>query len=260
MSVLLFVAVAAPWLSPFQPDAIPAEGLIESLSPSLSHPMGTDSAGRDVLSRVLYGARVSLGIAVFSVALATTLGSLVGAIAGWMGGVADTIAMRLLDVAMSVPRVLVLLCVAALWDALPLYGLVLLLAATGWYDVARLVRGEVRALRSRDFVLAARATGVREARIVWRHVVPHLWPTLVVTASLGVAHTIALEAGLSYLGLGVQPPQASWGAILSDAGGMVSSRWWLTVFPGIAIVLSVLTANALGDALRKRLSAGQVAA
>lgn len=260
MLVLLLVAAAAPWLAPWPPDFIPAEGLIESLGPSLAHPMGTDPSGRDVLSRVMHGARVSLGIAVLSVALATTIGSLVGALAGWMGGVLDMVAMRVLDVVMSIPRVLLLLSVSALWGALPLYGLVLLLAVTGWYDVARLVRSEVRALRSRDFVLAARATGVRETRIVWRHVVPHLWPTLVVTASLGVAHTIALEAGLSYLGLGVQPPQASWGAILSDAGSLATSRWWLTVFPGMAIVLSVLTANALGDALRKRLSARQVAA
>ncbi len=257
---LLVLAVVAPLISPWAPNAIPVTGVIASVGPTLAHPFGTDPVGRDVLSRVLAGARVSLGIAVLSVALATTLGTLLGALAGWLGGAVDVIAMRLLDVAMSVPRVLVLLCVSALWGALPLFGLVILLGLTGWYDVARLVRGDVRALRTRDFVIAAQATGVRDARIVWRHLAPHVWPTLVVTATLGFAHTIVLEAGLSYLGLGVQPPQASWGSILSDGTGSVTTRWWLTVFPGLAIVATVMTCNALGDALRERLTPGQVAA
>ena len=254
------VALAAPWLSPFPPNQIPAEGAIASLAPTLLHPFGTDSVGRDVLSRVLFGARVSLGIALLSVLLASTVGTLYGAASGWIGGLTDSVCMRLLDVLMSIPRLLVLLCVAALWGALPLSGIVLLLGLTGWYDVARLVRADVRALRSREFVLAARATGVRDGRILWRHVLPHVLPTLAVTATLGVAHTIALEAGLSYLGLGVQPPQASWGSILSDGTALGIGRWWVTVFPGLAIVGAVLVCNALGDALREALAPRQVAA
>lgn len=253
-------ALAAPWLAPFPPNEIPAEGIIASFPPTPTHPFGTDSAGRDVLSRVLFGARISLGVALLSVLLASTVGTLVGAVSGWIGGVTDAFCMRLLDVLMSVPRLLVLLCIAALWGALPLLGIVLMLGLTGWYDVARLVRADVRALRSREFVLAARATGVREGRMLWRHVLPHVLPTLAVTATLGVAHTIAFEAGLSYLGLGVQPPAASWGSILSDGTSLGIGRWWVTVFPGLAIVTSVLVCNALGDALRETLAPRQVAA
>ncbi len=260
LAVLVTLAIAAPWLSSTPPNAIPADGVITSLPPTVEHPFGTDPSGRDVLSRVLHGTRVSLGVALMSVTIATTVGALFGAVAGWIGGAVDALCMRLLDVAMAIPRLLLLLSVSALWGALPLTGLVLLLGLTGWYEVARLVRGDVRALRTRDFVMAARAAGVRERRILHRHVVPHLWPTLVVTATLGVAHTIALEAGLSYLGLGVQPPQASWGTILSDGSGLAATHWWLTLFPGLVVVAAVLTCNALGDALREALAPRQVAA
>lgn len=253
------LALFAPWLAPVPPNAIPADGLIQSLPPSVEHPFGTDPVGRDVLSRLLHGARVSLSVAFLSVALASLVGTTYGAAAGWIGGRVDALCMRLLDVALAVPRVLLLLMVLAFWGTVPLPTLVLLLGLTGWYDVARLVRSDVRALRDRDFVLAARATGVREARILWRHVVPHVWPTLVVTATLGVANAIALEAGLSYLGLGVQPPDASWGTMLSDGNIPGGARWWLTLFPGTAIVLAVLACNALGDALRESLAPRQVA-
>lgn len=258
--VFVVIAAGAPWLSPDAPNAIPSEGVIASLPPSVAHPFGTDPSGRDVLSRVLHGTRISLGVALLSVAIATTVGALFGALSGWIGGRVDAALMRVLDVALSVPRVLVLLVVSALWGALPLSGLVLLLGLTGWYDVARLVRGDVFALKDREFVVAARAVGTGEARVLWRHVLPHIWPTLAVTATLGIAHTIALEAGLSFLGLGVQPPQPSWGSILSDGSAMVSTRWWITLFPGIAIVSAVLTCNALGDALRETLAPRQVAA
>jgi peptide/nickel transport system permease protein len=256
--VLAGLALAAPWLASVPPNAIPEDGLILSLPPSATHPFGTDPLGRDVLSRVLHGARVSLAIAVLSVALSCLLGLLYGATSGWCGGRADAVASRLLDVAMSVPRLLLLLVVASLWGPLSLGWLVLLLGVTGWFHVARLIRSEVRTLREREFVLAARAIGVREVRILWRHVVPHVWPTLAVSATLGVAHTIALEAGLSYLGLGVQPPEASWGTLLSDGAVPGVGRWWLTLFPGAAIAIAVLAGNALGDALRDTLARRQV--
>lgn len=259
--VLGALALLAPWLSLAPPNAIPADGVISSLEPSMTHPFGTDPLGRDVLSRIIYGTRVSLGIAMLSVLLATTVGAAYGALAGWIGGLADGAAMRLLDVAMSVPRLLVLLCVSALWDGLEITGLVLMLGLTGWYDIARLVRGEVRTLRTRDFVSAARASGVHEARILMRHVIPHVWPIIAVTATLGIANTISLEAGLSFLGLGVQPPDASWGTMLADnRGALGAARWWLTLFPGLAVVTTVLACNALGDALRDALVPGQVAA
>lgn len=259
--LLSLLALTAPWLSLLSPIATSTDGLVGSIAPTLAHPFGTDPLGRDVLSRVVYGARVSLSVAFLSVALSTSLGVLYGALTGWVGGVLDTIGSRVLDVALAVPRLLILLCVATLWDSLSLMGLILLLGLTGWYDVARLVRGEVRALRSRDFVVAARASGVREARILFRHVIPHVWPTIAVTATLGVASTISLEAGLSFLSLGVQPPNASWGTMLSDSGTALGmSRWWLTLFPGLAILTTVLACNALGDALREALAPRQVAA
>jgi peptide/nickel transport system permease protein len=260
LGALAVLALLAPVVAPAPPNAIPAEGLIAAMPPSLTHPFGTDPLGRDVLSRVLHGARVSLAIGVLSVVLAAGIGATVGAVAGWLGGAVDALCMRLVDVALAIPRVLVLLVVTTLWGALPLGGLVLLLGLTGWYDVARLVRGDVRGLREREFVLAARATGVRELRILWRHVAPHVWPTLAVTATLGVANAIALEAGLSFLGLGVQPPQASWGTIIGDSNVPGGGRWWLAVFPGLGVLTSVLACNALGDALRDAFAPRQVAA
>jgi peptide/nickel transport system permease protein len=257
--VLAGLALAAPWLASVPPNEIPSDGLL-SRPPSLAHPFGTDPLGRDVLSRVLHGARVSLSVAVLSVALSCLLGTVYGATSGWCGGWIDTVATRVLDVVLAVPRVMLLLVVAALWGPLSLPWLVLLLGLTGWFDVARLIRSEVRTLREREFVLAARATGVRGVRILWRHVVPHVWPTLAVTATLGVAHTVALEAGLSLLGLGVQPPQASWGTLLTDGAVPGIGRWWLTLFPGIAIVSAVLAGNALGDALREPVAPSQVGA
>jgi peptide/nickel transport system permease protein len=260
LAALALLALAAPWLAPAPPNAIPGDGLLTSLPPSLEHPFGTDPLGRDVLSRVLHGARVSLSVAVLSVALSSLLGTAYGAAAGWCGGWIDTVATRLLDVVLAVPRVMLLLVVSALWGPLPLHWLVLLLGITGWFDVARLVRSEVRALREREFVLAARASGVRGSRILWWHVVPHVWPTLAVTATLGVAHTVALEAGLSFLGLGVQPPQASWGMMLTDGAIPGLGRWWLMLFPGGAIVAAVLAGNALSDALRETATPRQVGA
>lgn len=258
VAVLAVLAVAAPWLAPTPPNAIPADELIRAMPPSLAHPFGTDVLGRDVLSRVLHGARVSLGVGVLSVVLALGVGGTVGALAGWRGGTVDTLLMRLVDMLLSIPRLLLLLVVTALWGTLPLGGLVLLLGITGWYDVARLVRGEVRALRTRDFILAAHAAGTTGVRILWRHITPHLRSTLLVVATLGVANAVALEAGLSFLGLGVQPPQASWGTILGDGHLPGDGRWWLTVFPGLAVVAAVLACNALADGLRRRFAPTQV--
>ena len=153
-----------------------------------------------------------------------------------------------------------LLAITALWDRLELVSLILLIGCTGWYDVARIVRGEIRALLGRDFIVAAEASGVGRSRVFWRHLLPHLLPVLAVTATLGVANTIALEAGLSYLGLGVQPPQASWGTIMSDGAAVIDSHWWLTVFPGLAVIMAILACNALGDALRDAFAPEQVPA
>lgn len=258
VSALVLVAVFAPLIAPY-PLKLPTNyDTMLNMAPSAAHPFGTDGLGRDVLSQVLYGARVSLALAVAAVVLALLLGTLYGATAAVAGGWVDRWMMRLLDVAMSIPRLLLLLVVTAFFGALPLSALIVLLGTTGWFDVARLVRGEVQSLKHRDFVLAARATGVPVWRIMKRHLFPHLVPILVVSATLNVAGTIGLEAGLSYLGLGVQPPVPSLGTIINDGAGVMDAQWWLTVFPGAAIVIAVLACHALGDSLRDLFAIDQV--
>lgn len=260
LTILVMVALVAPWIAPHSPDVQRNYDILANQAPSATYPFGTDPYGRDVLSRVLYGARVSLSLAFAAVALALLLGTTYGATAGLLGGAVDRWLMRALDVALSLPRLLLLLAVTAFWPHVSLFALIVLLGTTGWFDVARLVRGEVQALAERDFLVAARATGVPRRRVLWRHVLPHLVPLLVVSASLNVASTIALEAGLSYLGLGVQDPTPSWGTILRDGSGVLDSHWWLTLFPGLATILAIMACHALGDALRDLFAMDQVPA
>jgi peptide/nickel transport system permease protein len=260
MSALIIVAGAAPLLAPFDPRAQPDIIALKSLAPSWTHPFGTDPLSRDVLTRVLYGARISLRVASLSVALALLLGTAYGATAAIAGGAIDRVLMRLLDVLLALPRLLWLLAITALWDGLPLSGLIVLLGLTSWYGVARIVRGEVQAQLKRDYTVAARALGVRQPRFFVRHLLPQLLPALAVWASIGVAQTIGLEAGLSFLGLGVQPPAASWGTIMQDGASVMQTQWWLTLFPGLATLLTVVACNWLGDALRDIFAAEQVPA
>jgi peptide/nickel transport system permease protein len=258
IALLVLVVLAGPLLSPYPPNAQLDIIALRSQAPSLAHPFGTDAVSRDVLSRVLDGGRVSLALAILSVSLSLVVGTLYGAASTLAGGIVDTAMRRLLDMALSIPRLLVLLAVGALWGALSFPALVLLIGLTGWFDTARLVTDELQALHRREFTVAARAVGVRGPRLLWRHLLPHVLPTLVINASFGVAGTIALEAGLSYLGLGIQAPQASWGTILRDGAGVVQSEWWLSLFPGLATVFAVLACNALGDALRERFAPNHV--
>ncbi len=258
IALLVCVVVAGPLLSQYAPNAQLDIIALRSQAPSLAHPFGTDAVSRDVLSRVLDGGRVSLALAILSVSLSLVVGTWYGAMSTLAGGVIDTAMRRVLDVALSIPRLLVLLAVGALGGALSFPALVLLIGLTGWFDTARLVTDELRALSALEFTIAARAMGVRGPRLLWRHLLPHLLPTLVINASFGVAGTIALEAGLSYLGLGIQAPQASWGTILRDGAGVVQSEWWLSLFPGLATVFAVLACNALGDALRERFAPNHV--
>jgi peptide/nickel transport system permease protein len=251
--VLLLVslgAVLAPVLAPYDPTAQLDIERLQSLPPSAAHPFGTDPYSRDVLSRLIYGSRVSLAVGLGSVALAMSFGIAVGIVAGFLGGAVDTVLMRLVDAAIAVPRLLVLLIVASLWGRLGIVPLTLLMAGTGWFGVSRLVRAETMALRDREFVLAARALGVPTPRLLVRHVLPNVLAPALVAAALGIANVILLEAALSYLGIGIRPPAASWGTIIEDGAERVAELWWLTVFPGLAILVTVFACNALGDALR----------
>ena len=251
--VLLLVslgAVLAPVLAPYDPTAQLDIERLQSLPPSAAHPFGTDPYSRDVLSRLIYGSRVSLAVGLGSVALAMSFGIAVGIVAGFLGGAVDTVLMRLVDAAIAVPRLLVLLIVASLWGRLGIVPLTLLMAGTGWFGVSRLVRAETLALRDREFVLAARALGAPTLRLLVRHVLPNVLAPALVAAALGIANVILLEAALSYLGIGVRPPTASWGTIIEDGAERVAELWWLTFFPGLAILVTVFACNALGDALR----------
>lgn len=258
--LLAVIALCAPLLSPYSLEPTAQYDTMGNLAPSATHPFGTDGLGRDVLSRVLYGSRISLSLAFAAVTLALLLGTLYGASAAMLGGAFDRWMMRFLDVALSIPRLLLLLAVTAFWEKLPLTALILLLGTTGWFDVARLVRGEVQGLLKQDYLLAARASGVPAWRTLRRHMLPHLFPLLAVSAALNVASTVSLEAGLSYLGLGIQPPIPSWGTILFDGASSLGSAWWITVFPGLAIIIAVVACHALGDALRDLFAPDQVPA
>jgi peptide/nickel transport system permease protein len=253
LAVLLAVALCAllaPLLAPYDPAAQLDIVHLQGQAPSWSHPLGTDQYSRDLLSRVLYGARVSLAIAFGAVALSMSFGILVGATAGYAGGATDVVLMRFVDAALSIPRLLLLLVVIALWNNVGVVALTLLIAGVSWFSVSRLVRAEALAVREEDYVVAARALGSSPWRILLRHVLPNVAGPGVVAATLAIANVILLEAGLSYLGIGVRPPTASWGSIIQDGAERVSDLWWLTVFPGLAILVTVFACNALGDALR----------
>jgi peptide/nickel transport system permease protein len=258
LAVIVGAAVLAPVLAPYDPTAQLDIVRLNGQPPSWAHPFGTDTFSRDVLSRMMWGARISLAVAFVAVALSMTLGIMVGALAGYVGGVVDAVLMRFVDAALSIPRLLLLIAVVALWHNISLTALTLLLAGTGWFAVSRLTRAETLVVRERDFVVAARVLGASPWRILTRHVLPNVAAPGLVAATLGIANVILLEAGLSYLGIGVRAPTASWGGIIQDGTERVADLWWLTLFPGLAILITVFACNALGDALRDALDPRQL--
>ncbi len=260
LGTLLLLALLAPLLAPHDPNAQLDIVRLQSLPPSFAHPFGTDPYSRDVLSRLLYGARVSLSIGICAVVLSITFGTLVGAVAGFAGGWVDAVLMRLVDAASSIPRLLLLIVVIALWGDIGVVSLTLLIAGLGWLGVSRLVRAEALIVRESDYVTAARALGAPRRRLLFRHVLPNVVGPAIVTSTLAIGNVILLEAGLSYLGIGVRPPTPSWGAIIQDGAERVADLWWLTLFPGLAILVTVFACNALGDALRDALDTGQLPA
>lgn len=252
------LAALAPVIAPYDPVEQLDIVTLDRLPPSVAHPFGTDQYSRDVLSRVLHGGRLSLSIALLAVALSATIGTAYGAIAGFYGGWVDTIMMRLLDALLAVPRVLWLIAAASVWAPLGVEGLVLLLGGTGWFAVSRLVRAEVLSVVGRDYIAAAQALGTPDTRLLRVHVLPNVLAPVVVAAALGIGNVIALEAGLSFLGAGVPQPTPSWGSIIRDGSGDMPSLWWMSLFPGVAIVTTVLACNVLGDALRDALDPRQL--
>jgi peptide/nickel transport system permease protein len=247
------IAALAPALAPYGPNDQLDMIALASQPPSAAHLLGTDLVSRDVLSRIIHGARISLSIGLLAVLLSITVGTLYGAVSGFVGGMTDTVMMRIIDALLSVPRILILIAVTALWEDLSLPSLVVLIGLTGWFGVSRMVRGEVIALSTREFVVSARSLGANGWRVLGRHVLPNVLSPVIVAATLGVGNVIILETGLSYLGLGVDPPQPSWGSIILDGSAQVASTWWISLFPGLAIVMTVMAFNAVGDGLRDAL-------
>ena len=248
-AALLVIAIVAPLVAPYAPDAIDLAR--RRGAPSWSHWFGTDELGRDVLTRVLHGARVSLAIGLLSGALATAFGSFIGAVAGYARQWVDALLMRWTDAMLSVPR-LPLLMVAAVILRPSVPVMVALVAAVGWMETASVVRAEVLSLATRGFVDAARASGTTGAGILGRHIMPNAAPAVAVAATIAVGRAILLESTLSFFGVGVQPPAASWGNMLYQAQSTMDTEPWLALFPGLMILLTVLTVNALGERLARR--------
>ena len=259
LAVLLAIALPcllAPLTAPYDPSAQPDIIALQNAPPSLAHPMGTETYSRDVLSRLLYGGRLSLSVALLATLVSVTLGTAYGAIAGFSGGLFASALERILDALLAIPRLLLLIAIFAAWREMPEWAFIVILGLTGWYGLARLVRGQVLALKARDFIASARALGASRTRILMRHILPNVVTPVVVAATLGLGHVIVLEAGLSWLGIGVDPPTPSWGNMIED-GANIARHWWVSFFPGLAIVATVMAFNVLGDALLKALSPRQ---
>jgi peptide/nickel transport system permease protein len=248
--IIVLTGILAPLVAPYDPAAQPDIVKLKSLPPSFAHPFGTDPYSRDVLSRVIYGARLSLTIGLLATLVSLTLGVAYGAVSGYAGGLVDGIMMRVLDAFLAIPRLLLLLGILVAWPQFSIGALILFLGVTGWFGLSRIVRGQVLALKHAEFVTAAHALGASRRRILVRHLLPNLMSPIVVAATLGVAHVIVLEGGLSYLGIGVPQPLASWGNIIYDGSDQVATLWWMSLFPGLFMLLTVMTLNILGEALR----------
>jgi peptide/nickel transport system permease protein len=258
---LALLAVLAPAIAPHDPNRPDVRKILDS--PSSRHLLGTDQLGRDVLSRMLYGARVSLAVGFVSVGIAATIGILLGATAGYNGGLVDAGIMRLVDLMLVFPRFFLLLAVLAFLKP-SIWTIMAVIGVTGWMGVARLVRAEFLALKEREFVMWSQSVGASAFRIIWRHILPNAMAPVLVAMTLGIPAAILTESGLSFLGLGVQPPHATWGNILNEGKDAIELAWWLSVYPGVAILITVLSYNLLGEGIRDALdprlrqSAGRV--
>ena len=250
---IVLIAILAPWLAPHEPQTIDP---VNTHKPPMwmeggdrSNILGTDNLGRDILSRIIYGSQVSLLVGISSVVLAGVIGVLVGLFTGYFGGFLDTFFMRLADSFLAIPNILLALVMLGVFGP-GLLTLILVLGVTNWVQYARIIRGEVLSIKERDFIRAAKSIGVKHRHIIFSHLYPNVISSFIVVATLSVASTIILESSLSFLGLGIQPPQVSWGTILSDGRDYLATSWWLATFPGLAITISVLGIIFLGDWLR----------
>jgi peptide/nickel transport system permease protein len=248
--VTFLIAGFASVLAPYDPGKTDVSMKLQP--PSLQHFLGTDQLGRDIFSRMLFGSRVSLSVGFVAVAISICIGIFVGAISGYYGRWIDTVLMRFVDIMLCFPSFFLILTVVALLGP-SLFKVMVVIGITSWMGTSRFVRAEFLSLRERDFAQAAKALGVKDRRIIFRHILPNALAPVFVTATLDVATAILVEAGLSFLGFGVQPPAPSWGNILTEGRTYIFDAWWLTVFPGLAILVTVLSFNLLGEGLRDAL-------
>jgi len=246
LAILVF-AISAPLLTGYDPTSTDSRSVLTA--PSREHLFGTDRLGRDIFSRIVYGARISLAIGFIAVGIASLIGVLIGAVAGYYGGKIDSFLMRFVDIMLCFPTIFLILAVISLLEP-SITNIMVIIGATGWMGIARLVRAEVLTLKERDFISAAKVMGAKDSRIILRHLIPNAIGPVLVSATLGIGGAILTESALSFLGIGVQPPSPSWGNILMDGRSTLGVAWWLTVFPGLFILFTVLSYNILGEALR----------
>lgn len=251
--VVLFLFLAsmlAPWISPYDPGEINLSMVLAP--PSAAHPFGTDQLGRDVLSRMIWGARISLKVGFVAVGIAVVIGAILGALAGYYGRWIDALIMRFVDIMLCFPAFFLILAVIAFLEP-SIWNIMVVIGVTGWMGITRLVRADFVSLREREFVQAARAIGAHDGRIIFGHILPNAMASILVAATLGVAGAILTESALSFLGIGVQPPTPSWGNILTAGKDNIDIAWWLSLFPGLAILVTVLGFNLLGEGIRDSL-------
>jgi len=248
VGLLGLAAIFAPFIAPYDPAKIDIPSAL--LAPSSQHIFGTDYLGRDVFSRMAYGARISLSIGFIAVGIAILIGIIVGSIAGYYGGGIDAAFMRFVDIMLCFPSFFLILAVVAVLEP-SIMNIMIIIGITSWMGVARLIRAEVLSLKEREFILAVRALGSSDLRIIIYHLIPNAIAPVLVSAVLGVASAVLVESSLSFLGLGVQPPLPSWGNILMEGKSSLGACWWLTLFPGLAILITVLGYNLLGEGLRE---------
>jgi len=244
---IAFLALFAPFIAPYDPTDIDVSIIL--MPPSWQHLCGTDTLGRDIFSRMLYGARVSLAVGFVAVGISMLLGLMLGAASGFFGGRTDNIIMRITDMVLCFPTFFLILAVIAFLEP-SIWNIMIVIGLTSWMGIARLVRAEFLSLRQREFVLSAQSLGVAPIRLMWRYLLPNAMGPILVSAILGIAGAVLVESGLSFLGLGVQPPNASWGNILTEGKDTIQLAWWLSAFPGMAILVTVLGYNLLGEGLR----------
>jgi peptide/nickel transport system permease protein len=244
---LFVVAVFAPWIAPYDPGQIQIKRVLEE--PSARHPFGTDPLGRDVFSRMIWGSRISLMVGFVAVGIATAIGIFLGALAGYYGRWTDNLIMRFVDIMLCFPTFFLILAVIAFLEP-SIWNIMIVIGVTGWMGVARLVRAEFLSQKERDYAVAERALGAKDFRIIFRHILPNAMAPVLVSATLGVAGAILTESALSFLGIGVQPPTPSWGNILTAGKDNIDIAWWLSLYPGMAILITVLGYNLLGEGIR----------